>query len=206
MQHVGTGSPLAWKAGIPENERVDSKQGTWQLTNWIGELEGRRSQSLIKEVYRSTVHQSLWVCRPASHTQGISHIPRTLRQLDFSVFVFVCVCVTIAPVWRPEATLWESILSYHQVGSRNEAQVIRLGSKCLHLWSHLSDTLRATSKFKRIPTMLRLNSWSKCINSYLVPSSTPHPFLCQTFPSNTLFTKIKANLQWLLGFISILGF
>ena len=36
-------------------------------------------------------------------------------------------------LWRSEATMQESVLSFHHAGSQNQAQVIRLGEKHLSL-------------------------------------------------------------------------
>lgn len=40
---------------------------------------------------------------------------------------------------RSEDKLKESVPSFHHVGLRNRTQIIRCGSKCLHLLSHLID-------------------------------------------------------------------
>lgn len=40
-------------------------------------------------------------------------------------------------VWRSEDSLQKSVLLFHQGGSGDQTQVIRLGGKCLELQSHL---------------------------------------------------------------------
>ena len=43
----------------------------------------------------------------------------------------------LACVWRSEDSLQKSVLLFHQGGSGDQTQVIRLGGKCLELQSHL---------------------------------------------------------------------
>lgn len=50
-----------------------------------------------------------------------------------------CVCViAMACVWRSEDNFWELVLSFYHVGSWNHTEVVRLGGKVLHQWSHFS--------------------------------------------------------------------
>lgn len=45
----------------------------------------------------------------------------------------------MAHIWRSKDNLWDLVLVLYHVGSRNQTQIIMLGSKCLCLLSHLSD-------------------------------------------------------------------
>lgn len=52
-----------------------------------------------------------------------------------------CVCVYVYEtvyVLRSENSLWEFVLSFHQVGLRYQARVVRLGSKPLYPLHHLA--------------------------------------------------------------------
>lgn len=42
-----------------------------------------------------------------------------------------------AHMWRPEENVRKLVLSFYQVGSRDQTQIIRTGDKYLHLLSHL---------------------------------------------------------------------
>lgn len=67
--------------------------------------------------------------------------PDHMIKLEFYAFV---VCVEIdnqatVHVGRSEDNLQESVPSFHHVGLRDQAQVIRLGGKHLYSLSHLTD-------------------------------------------------------------------
>lgn len=47
----------------------------------------------------------------------------------------------MAHMWGTEENLWESVLSFLHVGSKNRSRVFRLGSKRLYPLSHLSSPL-----------------------------------------------------------------
>ena len=80
----------------------------------------------------------------------------------------VCVCVHVegrsvtAQVRRSEDNFWESVLSSHHVGPRDQTQVITFGSKHLSYWvTSLSPT----------PLLLKNGLTSKC--------SLSSPWVCQ---------------------------
>lgn len=41
-------------------------------------------------------------------------------------------------MWRFKDNLWESILSFHHLDTKDQTQVVRLASELLYLLSHLS--------------------------------------------------------------------
>jgi hypothetical protein len=47
----------------------------------------------------------------------------------------VCVCVCVCGVYRSKYNLQKSVLSFHDVGPRNQTQVFSLGGKFLYLLS-----------------------------------------------------------------------
>ena len=57
------------------------------------------------------------------------------------VCVCVCVCTSQRVHKEVEDNLWESVLFFHDVGPRDQTQVVRLGTKHLYLLSHPAHPL-----------------------------------------------------------------
>lgn len=61
--------------------------------------------------------------------------------------VFFFCCIYLFCVWGGETyvyhILWEMVLSFHQVGSRDRTRIIKLGGKHLHPLSHLGWPMHA---------------------------------------------------------------
>lgn len=52
------------------------------------------------------------------------------------MLVYVC---PLLYVWRPEVSLWESILFFHYVSTEHWTWVVRFGGKCLYPLKNLGD-------------------------------------------------------------------
>lgn len=57
----------------------------------------------------------------------------------------ICICMraclytwTLCHIWKPEGNLGESILSFYQICLKDKTQVLKLGSKGLHLLNEVS--------------------------------------------------------------------
>lgn len=88
----------------------------------------------------------------------------------------------MAHMWGTEENLWESVLSFLHVGSKNRSRVVRLGSKRLYPLSHLSSplfilNLLRANLFLPVCHTLRLKTQchSKCVrkSSCLCPRHLP---------------------------------
>lgn len=114
--------------------------GLWPQNGSL--LHHEHITTLLPTVCVSIHHQTPSISLPASNTiQPVS-------PLSFQIlFTFICLVSGVGGVdmhvkvslWRSEDGLGELVLSFHFVGSRDGAQVIRFGSQCIYLMSHLAD-------------------------------------------------------------------
>lgn len=97
----------------------------------------------------------------------------------------------MAHMWGTEENLWESVLSFLHVGSKNRSRVVRLGSKRLYPLSHLSSplfmlNLLRANLFPPVCHTLRLKTQcvskchSKCVrkSGHTIFVSLPSPPAC----------------------------
>lgn len=124
-----------------------------------GIAEGMGGACARMEPQSGQMLESGWVAKvlsPKFGFAGLGHfyiLPKDWGAGSLAVFTFISVYVkgegtrTMTCLWRTEDNFKELVLSSHHVGSRDQTQAVRLGSK--HLYHPVTHALAPNSGFLR---------------------------------------------------------